>query len=251
MASGIDEAIPVFGYRIVNEFPHDRGSFTQGLVVDDRPGTLLEGSGLWGKSSLRRVDLLTGEVIQLINLPEKYFGEGITQFGDRIFQLTWKSGVGFIYDGDSFELLDQFNYAHEGWGITHDGKQLIVSDGTNIIYFWDPETLLETARIQVFDDQGPVTRLNELEFVNGEILAHVWQTDIIVRIDPQTGQVLGKIDLSGLLSDEDRDGTEDVLNGIAYDVGENRIFVTGKLWPKLFEIELLAPAASTDQKTDQ
>ncbi len=248
--AGGDEGILVYGYRIVNEYAHDRSSFVQGLVVDDQPGTLLEGSGLWGESSLRRVDLETGEVTQLISLPDDYFGEGITLFDDRIIQLTWKSGVGFVYDSDSFELLEVFNYPHEGWGITHDGQQLIVSDGTHIIRFWDPQTFQEKGRIQVHDEQGPVVRLNELEFVNGEILAHVWQTDTVVRIDPQTGQVTGKIDLTGLLSAEDRNGTEDVLNGIAYDHQEDRLFVTGKLWPKLFEIELVTPAEFTDQVID-
>jgi glutamine cyclotransferase len=230
---------PTYGYRIINEFPHDRGSFIQGLVVDEESGTLLEGSGLWGESSLRRVDLETGEVTQGMMLPDEYFGEGITKFEDRIIQLTWKSGVGFVYDSNSFELLNDFNYAHQGWGITHDGKQLIVSDGTEVIHFWDPETLRETGRIQVYDEFGPVTQLNELEFVDGEIFANVWQTETIIRIDPATGQVLGRIELAGLLADEDQIGTEGVLNGIAYDAQEGRLFVTGKRWPKLFEIELV------------
>ena len=231
--------IPTYSYEIVNIFPHDRGSHLQGLIVDDDPGILLEGSGLWGESSLRRVDLETGEVTQILSLPDQYFGEGITVFNNRIIQLTWKSGVGFIYDSDSFDLLDVFSYAHEGWGITHDGQQLIVSDGTATIYFWDPETLQETRQITVNDEYGPVVHLNELEFVDGEIFANVWQTDTIVRIDPDSGQVTGRIDLSGLLAQEDREGTEGVLNGIAYDSEAERLFVAGKRWPTLYEVELV------------
>ena len=186
----------------------------------------------------------TGVVTQAIWLPDDYFGEGITVFNDRIYQLTWKSGVGFIYDSESFNLLDLFNYPHQGWGITHDGQQLIVSDGTDIIHLCDPETLQETGQIQVYDEYGPITQLNELEFVNGEILANVWHSDRIVRINPGTGQVIGQIDLSGLLTDDDRIGTEGVLNGIAYDAQEGRLFVTGKRWPKIFEIELVEPMNS-------
>ena len=231
--------IPTFSYTIVNEYPHDRGSHIQGLVVDDNPGVFLEGSGLWGESSLRRIDLETGSITQFLPLPDQFFGEGITVFNDQIIQLTWKSGVGFVYDSDSFNLLNTFNYAHEGWGITHDGQQLIVSDGTAAIHFWDPETLQETHQIQVIDEYGPVTQLNELEFVEGEIFANVWLTDTIVRIDPNSGQVTGLIDLTGLLSQEDRDGSEGVLNGIAYDSTTGRLFVTGKRWPTLFELELV------------
>ncbi len=234
-----DAATPNYGFKIVEAYPHDRGSFVQGLVVEEDSDLLLEGSGSYGESSLRRVNLETGEVTQILLLPEEYFGEGITTFDDRIYQLTWKSGVGFVYDSSSFDLLEEFTYAHQGWGITHDGQQLIVSDGTDTIYFWDPATLEETGRIQVYDEIGPVFLLNELEYVDGEILANVWQTDHIVRIDPETGEVTGRIDLSGLLAEEDRIGTEGVLNGIAYDPDEERLFVTGKRWPKLFEIELV------------
>ena len=229
----------IYSYQVVNKFPHDRGSHIQGLVVDDGPGILLEGSGLWGESSLRRVVLDTGEVTQFMPLPEQFFGEGITVFDNRIIQLTWKSGVGFVYDSESFNRLEIFTYAHEGWGITHDGQQLIVSDGTDTIYFWDPETLQETHQIHVYDEFGPVTQLNELEFMNGEILANVWQTDTIVRINPDSGKVSGWIDLTGLLAQEDRIGTEGVLNGIAYDSVTDRLFVTGKRWPSLYEIELV------------
>ncbi len=235
----LNAMIPTYSFTIVGEYPHDRESFVQGLIVDDKPGVLLEGSGLWGESSLRRVDMETGSVTQFLPLQDQYFGEGITVFNDQVIQLTWKSGVGFIYDSDSFNLLNTFNYAHEGWGITHDGQQLIVSDGSATIHFWDPETLQETHQIQVNDEYGLVTQLNELEFVEGEIFANVWQTDTIVRIDPNSGNVIGRIDLTGLLSQESRDGSEDVLNGIAYDSTGERLFVTGKRWPTLYEIELV------------
>lgn len=233
--------VPSYGYSVIAKYPHDRGSHIQGLVVDEGPGILLEGSGLWGQSSLRRVELETGKIIQYLPLPEQYFGEGITAYGDRIIQLTWKAGVGFVYDRTSFEQIGTFSYGHEGWGITHDGQQLIVSDGTDTIHFWDPRTMQETHQIHVRDEFGPVTQLNELEFMEGEILANVWQTDKIVRIDPVSGQVTGRIDLSGLLPEEERDGSEGVLNGIAYDSANKRLFITGKRWPALFEIELLPP----------
>ncbi len=233
--------VPTYGYSIISTYPHDRGSHIQGLVVDENPGVLLEGSGLWGQSSLRRVDLETGEIIQFRPLPDQYFGEGITAYNERIIQLTWKAGVGFVYDRTSFEQIGTFSYGHEGWGITHDGQQLIVSDGTDTIHFWDPRTMQETHQIHVSDEFGPVTQLNELEFMEGEILANVWQTDTIVRIDPVSGQVIGRIDLSGLLPEEARDGSEGVLNGIAYDSENKRLFITGKRWPALFEIELLPP----------
>jgi glutamine cyclotransferase len=225
---------PVCLYRIVNTYPHDPGAFTQGLFFEN--GFLYEGTGLHERSTLRRVDLETGDVVQLYELPEKYFGEGITVYEDRIIQLTWQSREGFVYDKESFELLRKFDYPTEGWGITHDGKQLIMSDGTANLYFLDPETFVETGRIQVSDSNGPVTRLNELEYVKGEIYANIWQTDRIARISPDTGEVLDWIDLEGLLKPEDKEKAVDVLNGIAYDAVGDRLFVTGKLWPKLFEI---------------
>jgi glutamine cyclotransferase len=231
-------AVPISGYRVFNTYPHDRGAWTQGLTVVDGK-FLLEGTGWWGYSSLRRVNLATGEIIQFQGLPETYFGEGITIFEDKIIQLTWQSGIGFVYDSESFEFLESFSYSHEGWGITHDGEKLIVSDGTDTLHFWDPVTMAEIGRIQVTDASGPVFQLNELEYVEGEILANVWQTDLIARISPETGQVIGWINLSGLLVEEERDGTERVLNGIAYDQETGRLFVTGKLWPLLFEIELV------------
>jgi glutamine cyclotransferase len=227
--------IPVYTYEVINEYPHDPGAFTQGLVFEN--GVLFEGTGLYGSSSLRRVALETGEVLQILNLSSTYFGEGITVYGDEIVQLTWKSRVGFVYDKESFEKLSEFNYNSQGWGITHDGESLIMSDGTATLHFLDPETFEEISTVAVHDDDGPVTQLNELEYIQGNVYANVWYTDLIAIIDPQSGQVIGWIDLTGLLKPEDSAGAN-VLNGIAYDVENDRLFVTGKLWPKLFEIEL-------------
>jgi glutamine cyclotransferase len=232
-----EQGNPVYTYRIVNIYPHDREAFTQGLVFED--GVLYEGTGLWGASTLRRVDLKTGDVMQLHPLPPEYFGEGITIFGDRIIQLTWKARLGFVYDKDSFELLGTFRYPTEGWGMTHDGTALIMSDGSSTLRFLDPDTFEEIGQIQVFDDQGPVSMLNELEYVQGKVYANVWQTDLVAVIEPGTGQVSAWIDLQGLLEAEDYLQPVDVLNGIAYDADGERLFVTGKWWPKLFEIELL------------
>ena len=230
---------PVVGYRIVNTYPHDPRAFTQGLVFAD--GVLYEGTGLRGQSSLKKVDLKTGNILQARQLPARFFGEGITIYGNRVIQLTWRARVGFVYDMQTFQLLDTFNYPTEGWGITHDGRSLIVSDGTSTLYFLDPQTFQEVDRLEVHTRDGPVSRLNELEYVQGEIYANVWKTDRIARISPETGEVVGWIDLEGLLRPEDRNRRIDVLNGIAYDVKNDRLFVTGKLWPKLFEIELVVP----------
>jgi glutamine cyclotransferase len=230
-------SVPVYTYRVLNAFPHDPEAFTQGLIFQD--GILYEGTGLRGRSSLRKVELETGNVLKFYALPEQYFGEGIAIFDNKLFQLTWQSRVGFIYDKETLELLDQFTYSTEGWGLTHDGKRLIMSDGTSTLYMRDPANLDEIGRIQVFDGDAPVVRLNELEYVAGEVWANVWQTNRIARIDPDTGQVVGWIDLSGLLEAKDVVGPVDVLNGIAYDAQAGRIFVTGKLWPRVFEIELL------------
>ncbi len=233
------DVIPVYSYSIVNTYPHDPDAFTQGLVFED--GVLYEGTGLHGQSSLRRVELETGDILQMRELSDQFFGEGITIYGERIIQLTWQSNIGFVYDRDSFELLQEFSYSTEGWGITHDGTRLIMSDGTSILHFLDPQTFEEIGHVEVFDDNGPVTRLNELEYIQGEIYANVWQTDRIARVAPDTGRVVGWVDLEGLLSAEDRSEPVDVLNGIAYDAQTDRLFVTGKLWPKLFEIELISP----------
>jgi glutamine cyclotransferase len=237
-AAGASESgTPVYTYRIVNIYPHDREAFTQGLVFED--GALYEGTGLWGASTLRRVELESGDVVQFHPLSPEYFGEGITIFEDRIIQLTWKAGLGFVYDKDSFELLGTFRYLTQGWGITHDGTALIMSDGSSTLHFLDPETFEKIGQIPVFDEQGPVSMLNELEYVQGKVYANVWQTDRVAIIDLGTGQVTAWIDLRGLLEAEDYLQPVDVLNGIAYDADGKRLFVTGKLWPKLFEIELL------------
>jgi glutamine cyclotransferase len=231
-------ATPVYGYRVLAVYPHDPGAFTQGLVYYQ--GNFYEGTGLRGRSSLRKVDLETGAVLQIRNLPERYFGEGVTLFDDRLYQLTWQSRVGFVYDRASFNLLATFQYPTEGWGLTHNGRELIMSDGTPTLHFLDPTTLHELRRVTVRDEHGPVQRLNELEYIDGEVYANVWQTDRIARIDPETGRVRAWIDLSGLLPEEDRPGAN-VLNGIAWDAAGGRLFVTGKLWPKLFQIELTPP----------
>jgi len=228
---------PEYGYQVVHVYPHDRNAFTQGLEF--RAGFLYEGTGLKGKSSVRKVQLETGRVLQQLNLESQYFGEGITVFNQQILELTWRSGIGFIYDQNSFRRLRSFNYPGEGWGLANDGTVIYMSDGTPQIRIWDPVTLQEKRRITVRDAGKPVTYLNELECVRGEIYANVWQTDRIVRISPADGRVLGWVNLAGILSRADRDSDTDVLNGIAYDVLGDRLFVTGKNWPKLFEIKLV------------
>lgn len=230
--------IPVYTYRVVNSYPHDPEAFTQGLVYQN--GVLYEGTGLRGKSTLRRVDLVTGQVLQSRSLPQQFFGEGVTKWDDRIIQLTWQSNVGFVRDVATFNLVQEFRYPTEGWGLTHDGTRLIMSDGTSTLHFFDPVSFEEVSCIEVFDGDSPLTRLNELEFIDGEVYANIWLTDRIARISPETGQVVGWIDLTGLLGPEDRTQKVDVLNGIAYDADEDRLFVTGKWWPRLFEIELIA-----------
>jgi glutamine cyclotransferase len=225
-----------YTYRVVNVYPHDPAAFTQGLVFDD--GQLYESTGLWGRSSLRRVALESGTVLQQHNLGAEYFGEGLALFRGRLFQLTWQNGIGFVYDAATFELLRTWQYAGEGWGLTHDGEQLIMSDGSATLRFLDPDTLDVRRTIRVTDGERPVEMLNELEYVNGEVFANVWQTDWIARIDPVSGLVTGWVDLSGLLTVEER-AAADVLNGIAYDRAGQRLFVTGKLWPRLFEIVLV------------
>jgi glutaminyl-peptide cyclotransferase len=229
--------VPTERYQVVHVYPHDPEAFTQGLTIVD--GVLYEGTGLNGRSTVRKVKLENGEVLQVHKIAQEYFGEGIAVWRDRIFQLTWRSGVGFIYDRNSLNRVGTFTYTGEGWGLTHDGKRLIMSDGSAFLRFLDPATQREIGRIQVRDGARPVEHLNELEFVKGEILANVWQTDRIARINPKTGRVLGWIDLKGLLSPGDAARGVDVLNGIAYDPAGDRLFVTGKLWPKLFEVRLL------------
>jgi glutamine cyclotransferase len=225
-----------YTYSVVNEFPHDANAFTQGLVIDD--GVLYEGTGLEGYSTLRRVELETGEVLQLYSLPTEFFGEGITVFGDKIIQLTWISHKGFVYDKNTFDLIQNFTYPTEGWGITHNGTHLIMSDGTANLYFLDPETFERVGQISVNDAGNPVTKLNELEYIKGEIYANVWLQDRIAIIDPKTGNVRAWIDLTGIGNSENT-SINNVLNGIAYNANDDRLFVTGKMWSKLYEIQLI------------
>jgi glutamine cyclotransferase len=228
--------VPVYGYRIVNAYPHDPGAFTQGLVYRD--GRLYEGTGLHGSSSMRKVELETGKVLKRHDLPEQYFGEGVAFCGSRLIQLTYQSKIGFIYNLD-LQPVGSFNYPTEGWGLTCDGSRLILSDGTATLRWLDAKTFKIIKQITVTDQGRPVGRLNELEYVKGEIFANIWKTDTIVRISPDTGAVTGWIDLGGLSQQLEPIALIDVLNGIAYDERGDRLFVTGKLWPKLFEIRLV------------
>jgi glutamine cyclotransferase len=225
-------------FQVKDTYPHDRAAFTQGLAYED--GVLYEGTGINGRSSLRKVELATGKVLKSVPLDAQYFGEGITIWKDTIIQLTWQSNIGFVYDKATFAKLRDFEYPTEGWGITHNGTHLIMSDGTDTLYFLDPETFVEVNSIPVRDGNAPLKNLNELEFINGCIYANVWQTDRIVRINPADGKVVGDIDLTGILPLADRIPPVDVLNGIAYDPAEDRFFVTGKLWPKLYHIDLVS-----------
>jgi glutamine cyclotransferase len=231
-----NQLVPIYGYEVVHVWPHDPGAFTQGLVFHD--GKLLESTGQVGRSSLRRVELETGKVLQKVDVPEPYFAEGITLLKGKIYQLTWQQQLGFIYDAWTFEKIGKFNYQGEGWGLTNDGQSLLLSDGTNRIRFLDPDNFQVRKTIAVLDGNMPVIEINELEYVQGEIYSNIWHDDRIVRIDPQTGRVVGWIDLKGLLARGEVHDEEAVLNGIAYDDTNGRLFVTGKLWPKLFEIRV-------------
>ena len=224
----------MYSYKVINTYPHDRQAYTQGLYWHD--GYLFEGTGLEGKSSLRRVEFETGKVIQSIMLDNRYFGEGIALLNGKIYQLTWRNGVGFVYNAETFAKEGEFSYAGEGWGLTTDGTYLYMSDGTETIRVIDPEGWKTIRTINVYTDQGKFVYLNELEWIEGEIWANVYTQDLVVRIDPATGVVTGVIDFSGLLSEHDSFSNTDVFNGIAYDRGTGRIFVTGKNWSKLFEI---------------
>jgi glutaminyl-peptide cyclotransferase len=236
-ASEKGEGVPIYSYRVVRAFPHDRNAFTQGLVFDR--GTLYEGTGLHGSSEVRKLDLQSGRILATNVLPPRYFGEGITVYKDRLIQLTWRSHTGFVYEKESLQRLKTFHYPTEGWGITHDGLSLIMSNGTSKLYYLDMDSFEIVGSIAVQEDGVPITELNELEYVKGEIYANVWQTDRIARIAPGTGQVIGWIDLKGLLTEKDLESPVDVLNGIAHDRENDRLYVTGKWWPKLFEIELI------------
>lgn len=232
------EQVTVHGYEVVNAFPHDPSAFTQGLIFHE--GALIESTGIEGRSTLRRVELQTGKVIQKIDVPPFFFAEGLTLFGGKLYQLTWKGEKGFVYDPRTFEKTGEFTYRGEGWGLTRDAESLILSDGTAQLRFLDPNTYEVRRTIQVKDRGRPVEELNELEYVKGEIYANVWHENRVARIDPQTGRVRGWIELSGLLRPGEANDPEAVLNGIAYDEAGDRLFVTGKLWPKLFEVRLKA-----------
>ena len=232
------ESAPILTSEVVHTYPHDSAAFTQGLVYAE--GILFEGTGGYGESSLRRVELETGSVLQQYDLPPQYFGEGIALWGDRIIQLTWKAGRGLVYEKDTFNPVEEFSYPGEGWGLTHDGARLIMSNGSSSLIFLDPDTFAETGRLPVHDQGVPVSRLNELEYIDGHIFANVWLTDRIARISPDTGEVTGWIDLTGLLDPETAGEEADVLNGIAYDAENDRLFVTGKRWPSLFEIQIIS-----------
>lgn len=228
---------PTAGFKVVAEYTHDPKAFTQGLVVIDN--LLYEGTGMQGESTLRKVDLKTGRVMTYIPLDATYFGEGITVLNDRIYQLTWQNRTGFVYDLKTMKYLSTFHYTGDGWGLTTDGKRLILSDGTSMLRFLDPKTFEVVKRLRVKGPGGQVDKLNELEYVKGEIFANIWHSDRIARISPETGEVVGWIDLTSLYPLKARASKEDVLNGIAYDESKNRLFVTGKNWPKLYEIELV------------
>ena len=227
---------PHYTYEVVHTYPHDRGAFTEGLVFLN--GDLYESTGLNDQSTLREVDLPTGNVLREVPLSSEYFGEGLAILGNKAYQLTWQNHLGFVYDLPTFHLIQTFDYTGEGWGLTTDGHSLIMSDGTSQIRYLDPNTFAVQRTINVTLRGQPVTQINELEYIKGEIYANVWQTDNVLRIDPQTGNVLGVIDFSGLLNPADRAPDTDVLNGIAYDPATGRLFVTGKKWPKLFEVRL-------------
>jgi glutamine cyclotransferase len=225
-----------YGYKVVHSYPHDKEAFTQGLVYDR--GVLYEGTGQKTGSSLREVELQTGRVIRQYNLDGSLFGEGIALYRDRIYQVTWENKVGFIYDKATFNVINRIYYSTQGWGLTTVNDRIVMSDGSNVLAFYEPEMFTIVSRIEVYDNEKKIDSLNEQEYINGEIWANIWMSDLIARIDPASGKVLAYIDLKGLLPETEKTPETDVLNGIAYDPEGKRIFVTGKKWPKLFEIRL-------------
>jgi glutaminyl-peptide cyclotransferase len=238
LASGLvcAQSAPIHSYKIVRTYPHDPSAFTEGLEFHN--GALWESTGLNGSSSVRQVDLATGKLLENHPLSTLYFGEGITFFGARLFQLTYMNGIAFAYDPKTFKQLESFHYSGEGWALTHDAKRLIMSDGSSALRFLDPATFREQSRLAVRDGLRPVSDLNELEWIDGEIWANIWMQEIVARIDPRSGQVNSWIDFSGLRDQAGCTGDCDVLNGIAYDAARKRIFVTGKRWPKLFQVQV-------------
>ena len=223
--------------KIVNTYPHDKKSYTQGLIFED--GIMYEGTGQYGESVLRKIDFETGKVISELSIPVQYFGEGITAFGDKIIQLTWTSQVGFVYDKKTFKLLTTLQYSTQGWGLTTDGKRLIMSDGSATIYFLDPEYFSQTGSVDIYDNEGPVKKLNELEYIDGLVYANVYQTEEIIAFDPQTGKVLKRIDCRKVIPEGFKGEDDNVLNGIAYNTKTDKIYITGKRWPKLFEVNFV------------
>jgi glutamine cyclotransferase len=234
----IFNVVPMYSYKIIQTYPHDSSAFTQGLTFDD-DGNLLESTGLNGASSIRRVNLTDGKVLQQFNLPYEYFGEGITIVDDKIIQLTWQNNIAFIYDKKTFELLDNFTLNTEGWGLTYDGNHLIMSDGTANLYFLDTVTYETINSINVHDEKGPVKNLNELEYVNGTIYANIWFSSKIAIINPTTGQIEAYIDLENLSQPYTTKDSNAVLNGIAYNPQTNKLYVTGKNWSNLYEIQII------------
>lgn len=232
---GSSDATTEYSFKVVNTYPHDSNAFCQGLDFDGK--TLFESTGKYGQSTVRRVNLETGKAELQLQLDDRLFGEGLTLFDDKVMQLTWRRGLGYVYDAETLKPVSTFRYKGEGWGITHDGDSLIMSDGSNRLTFLDPKSFSVIKTVRVKDGERSVWRLNELEFVKGQVYANVWQTNRIAMIAPETGEVTGWINLTGLL--KNRGSGEDVLNGIAYEESSDRLFVTGKNWPQLFEIELV------------
>lgn len=248
--SSASSPMKTYSYRIINSYPHDPDAFTQGLAYDR--GMLYEGTGLYGQSSLRLVDIQTGKVLKLVRLEDEFFAEGIAIWEDRIVQLTWQSHQGFVWDKENLTVMDNFTYQTEGWGLTSDGERLIMSDGSDSLYFLDPEDYSLQGSIRVSASGEPIKGLNELEYINGMIYANLWPSSWIAIISPETGEVTGKLNLSGILDESGmQEKRVDVLNGIAYDASGDRLFVTGKLWPRLFEIELVEDAEESNQQSEQ
>jgi len=231
---------PVYGYKIINVYHHDKTAFTEGLVYDGK--TLYESTGLYDNSTLRQVDLTTGRILKLYRLPDEFFGEGLTLWADQLIQLTWQSRIGFVYNKKSFNQTRSFSYPREGWGITSDGQRLIMSDGSDTLYFLNPDTFEDTGSIRVMENGNPVNQLNELEYIKGKVYANIYLTSRIAIISPSTGEVTGWIDLQGLVDRENGLGDVDILNGIAYEADRDLLIVTGKFWPELFEIKIQSKA---------